>query len=117
DAIVDIVVGIGPKVVIRIRPVNVIEQVVIGVGPEQGSEPAEDHTATPPRPGRTRERTVEARLPELRSQCHIGDGAVPEHPSPRTPGARRGPPARAPRRPGDPVARPKRGTPRPATPD
>src|SRR5262245_27118621 len=50
DAVVDIIVGIGPKVVIGIRPVNVIEQVVIGVGPEQRSEPAEGHAATPPGP-------------------------------------------------------------------
>src|SRR5262249_10326596 len=51
DAVVDIIVGIGPKVVIGIRPVNVIEQVVIGVGPEQRSEPAEGYAATPPGPG------------------------------------------------------------------
>src|ERR671931_306570 len=53
DAVVDIIVGVGPEVVIGIRPVNVIEQVVLGVGPEQRSEPAEDKTTTPPRPGRT----------------------------------------------------------------
>src|SRR5205807_6487251 len=79
DAVVEVVVGIWPEIVIGIRPVNVIEQVVIGVGPEQRSEPAEDEAATPPRPGRPRECTVEARLPELRLQGDVGDGAVAEH--------------------------------------
>src|SRR5262249_44319912 len=117
DAVVDIVVGIGPEVIIGIRPVNIIKQVVIGVRPEQRSEPAEDEAATPPRPGRTRERTVEARLPELRSQCHIGDGAVPEHPATRIPRACRGTSDRVSRRPGEPVARAKPGTLRTATSD
>src|SRR4029450_9667901 len=53
--------------------------VVMGVGPEQRSEPAEDETATPPRPGRTGESAVEPRMPELRLQRHVGDGAVAEH--------------------------------------
>src|SRR5262249_35719969 len=117
DAVVDIVVGIGPEVIIGIRPVNIIKQVVIGVRPEQRSEPAEDEAATPPRPGRTRERTVEARLPELRSQCHIGDGAVPEHPATRIPRACRGTSDRVSRRPGEPVARAKPGTLRTTTSD
>src|SRR6266566_9407254 len=42
DAVVDIIVRIRPKVVIGVWPVNVIEQVVIGVGPEERSEPPED---------------------------------------------------------------------------
>src|SRR5262249_25306387 len=57
-----------------------IEQVIISVGPEQWSEPAEDEPATPPRPGRTREPAVEPRMPELRLQGHVGNGAVAEHP-------------------------------------
>src|SRR5207253_7312754 len=87
DAVVDVVVGIGPEVVIGIRPVNVIEQVIMGVGPEQRSEPPEDETATPPRPGRTGESAVEPRMPELRLQCHVGDGAVAEHPVTQMPAA------------------------------
>jgi hypothetical protein len=72
--------ALGPEVVIGIRPVNVIEQVIMGVGPEQRSEPAKDKTATPPRPGRTGESAVEPRMPELRLQRHVGNGAVAEHP-------------------------------------
>jgi hypothetical protein len=54
---------------------------VMRVGPEQRPEPAENETATPPRPGRTEERTVESRRPELRSQSDVGNGAVAEHPA------------------------------------
>jgi hypothetical protein len=50
------------------------------VGPEQRSEPAEDETATPPRPGRTGKPAVEPRRPELRLQRGVGNGAVAEHP-------------------------------------
>src|SRR5262249_41895003 len=105
DAVVDIVVGIGPEVVIGIRPVNIIEQVVIGVRPEQRSEPAEDEAATPPRPGGTRDRPGEARLPELRWQGDVGEGAVADPPAPRIAHACSGPPERVGRRGGDPVAR------------
>jgi hypothetical protein len=59
----------------------------MGVGPEQRSEPAEDETATPPRPGRTGESAVEPRMPELRLQRHVGDGAVAEHPVTQMPAA------------------------------
>src|SRR5262249_55649414 len=110
DAVVDIIVGIGPEVVIGIRPVNIIEQVVIGVGPEQRSEPAKDEAATPPRPGRTRERTVEARLPELRLQGDVGDGAVTEHPATGIAPACRGTPERVGRGAGEPMARAESGT-------
>src|SRR5262249_22580806 len=81
DAVVDIIVGIGPEVVVGIRPVNVIEQVVIGVRPEHRSEPAEYEPAEPRRPGRTREPALESRLWELRLQRHVGDGAVAKHPT------------------------------------
>jgi hypothetical protein len=49
-------------------------------------------------------------LPELRSQCHIGDGAVPEHSASRLPRACRGTSDRVSRRPGEPVARAEPGT-------
>src|SRR5262245_26472470 len=80
DAVVDIIVRIGPEVVIGIGPVNVIEHVIMGVGPEQRSEPAKDKTATPPRPGRTEEAAVEPRRSELRLQRYVGNGAGAEHP-------------------------------------
>src|SRR5262249_10761433 len=105
DAIVDIIVGIGPKVVIGIGPVNIIEQVVIGVGPEQRSEPAEHEPATPPRPGRTEERAVESRLPELRLQRDVGDGAVAEYRGPGAPHAAGAPPQGGGGGGGDPMAR------------
>src|SRR5262245_20230904 len=81
DAVVDIIVGIGPEVVVGIRPVNVIEQVVIGVRPEHRSEPAEYGPAEPPRPGRIRESALESRLRESRLQRDVGDGAVAKHPT------------------------------------
>ena len=87
DAVVDVVVGIGPEVVIGIRPVHVIEQVVMGVGPEQRSEPAEDEPATPPRPGRAGESAVESRRPESRLQSDVGNGAIAEHPVTQMPAA------------------------------
>src|SRR5262245_63182719 len=59
----------------------------MGVGPEQRSEPAEDETATPPRPGRTGESAVESRMPELRLQRHVGNGAIAEHPVTQMPAA------------------------------
>ena len=105
NAVVDVVVGIRPKVVIGIRPVNVVEQVVIGVWPEQWSNPADDETAAPPRPAGTEEPAVESRLPELRSQGHVGDGAVAEHPATRIARACRGTPERVGRCVGEPVAR------------
>src|SRR5262245_16243793 len=57
-----------------------MEQAIMSVGPEQRSEPAEDEPATPPRPGRTGESAVESRMPELRLQRHVGNGAIAEHP-------------------------------------
>jgi hypothetical protein len=77
----------------------------MGVGPEQRSEPAEDETATPPRPGRTGESAVESRPPELRLQRDVGDGAVAEHPVTRVTRACRGTPERVGRPGGEPVAR------------
>jgi len=59
----------------------------MGVGPEQRSEPAEDETPTPPRPGRTGESAVESRMPELRLQRHVGNGAIAEHPVTQMPAA------------------------------
>src|SRR5262245_27706901 len=59
----------------------------MGVGPEQRSEPAEDETAAPPRPGRTGESAVESRMPELRLQRHVGNGAIAEHPVTQMPAA------------------------------
>src|SRR5262245_32278860 len=59
----------------------------MGVGPEQRSEPAEDETATPPRPGRTGESAVESRIPEMRLQRHVGNGAIAEHPVTQMPAA------------------------------
>src|SRR5437016_14641958 len=94
-----------------------VPKIIIGVRPEQRSEPAEDHAATPPRPGRTRERTVEARLPKLRSQRHVGDGAVAEHPPTRIARACRGTSDRVSRRAGEPVARAEPGTLRTVTSD
>src|SRR5262249_43278005 len=105
DAVVDVVVGIGPEVVIGVRPVHVIKQVVIGVGPEQRSEPAEDKPAPPPRRGRTEERSVESRLPELRWHRDVGEGAVAEYPAPWVAHACRSASERVGRRGGEPVAR------------
>src|SRR5262245_50643113 len=79
DAVVDVIIGVGPKVVIGIRPKHIVEEIGVDVGPENRSEPAEHEAAAPPRPGRTKEPAVEARRPELRSQRHVGDGAVAEH--------------------------------------
>src|SRR5262249_59749133 len=83
---------------------NVVERVEMGVGQEQRSDPAEHEPATPPRPGRTEERAVESRLPELRLQRDVGDGAVAEYPATRVAHARRGTSERV-RRGGEPVAR------------
>src|SRR5262249_60945081 len=60
---------------------------------------------TPPRPGRTEERAVESRRPELRLQCDVGDGAVAEHPATGVAHACRGAPERVGRRGGESVAR------------
>src|SRR5262249_48213977 len=80
DAVVDVVVGVGPEGVIGIRPENVVEEDVKGVGPEQRSDPTDDETATPPGPpARPEEPAMESRRCELRSPSHVGDGAVAEH--------------------------------------
>src|SRR5262249_6001644 len=80
NAVVDVVVGVGPEVVIGIRPEHVVEEVVIGVGPEQRPDPTNDETAAPPGPpARPEEPAVESRRRELRSPSHVGDGAVAEH--------------------------------------
>src|SRR5262249_56857000 len=60
DAVINVVVGVGPKVIIGIRPENIVEKVVIDVRPEHRSDPADGQTAPPPRPGRTKESAVEA---------------------------------------------------------
>src|SRR5262249_34153909 len=80
DAVVDVVIGVGPEVVIGIRPVHVVEEVVIGVGPEQRSVPAQYEPAPPPGPPRGPEEWAgESGRRELRSQSYVGDGAVAEH--------------------------------------
>src|SRR5262245_16720918 len=57
------------------------------MGPEHRSEPAEHEAATPPRPSRTKEPAVESRRPELRSERHVGNGAIAEHPVTQMPAA------------------------------
>src|SRR5439155_11684227 len=61
DAVVDVVICIGPKVVIGIRPEYIIGEIVIGVRPEQRSEPAGHEPAPPPGPSRAKEPAVKAR--------------------------------------------------------
>src|SRR5438094_8357724 len=80
DAVVNVVVGVGPEIVTGIRPVNVIKQVVIGVGPEQRSDPADDETAAPSGPpARPKEPPVKSGRRELRSPSRTGDGAAAEY--------------------------------------
>src|SRR5262249_50745937 len=84
DAVVDVVVGIGPEVVVGVGPIHVIEHVVVGVGPEQRPDPADDEAGAPPRPARPTEprRAPEAALEagrrEVRAERRVGDGAVAE---------------------------------------
>src|SRR5262249_37806164 len=82
DTVINIVVGIGPKVIIGIRPEHIVKKVVIDVRPEHRSDPADGETAPPPGPGRTKESAVEPRKPEARLQGRVGDDAIAEYPAP-----------------------------------
>src|SRR5262249_26243729 len=60
NAVVDVVIGVGPEVVIGVRPEHVVEGIVIGVGPEQRPDPAGDEPSPPPRPSRAADPAVKA---------------------------------------------------------
>src|SRR5262249_35780504 len=79
DAVIKVVVGIGPKVIIGIRPEHIVEKVVIDVRPEHRSDPADGETAPPPGPGRTKEPAVESRKPKARLQGRVADDAIAEY--------------------------------------
>ena len=90
DAVVDVLVGVRPEVVVDIGPEHVIEEVVIGVRPEHRTDPADHDAAAPPWPVRAMEPAVEARRPHERGpQSRIGDRpAAPCRVAAREAGAR-----------------------------
>src|SRR5262249_60464103 len=79
DAVIKVVVGIGPKVIIGIRPEHIVEKVVIDVRPEHRSDPADGETAPPPGPGRAKEPAVEPGKPKARLQGRVADDAIAEY--------------------------------------
>src|SRR5262249_25805576 len=72
DAVINVVVGIGPKLIIGIRPEHIVEKVVIDVRPEHRSDPADGQTVT-------KEPAVEPRKPEARLQGRVGNDAIAEY--------------------------------------
>src|SRR5262245_35781986 len=96
NPVVDVVVGIGPEVVIGVGPVHVVEEIVRGIGPEQRPDPADDEAAAPPwSPTRAGELTVKARRRKPRLPSHVGNGAVAKYAAAEVGGAYSGPRDRA----------------------
>src|SRR5262249_57924319 len=79
DAVIDVLVGIGPEAVVDVGPVHVIEEIVIRVGPEYRPDPTDHDAAAPPWPRRAREPAEkDRRVLERGLERRVGDEAIAE---------------------------------------
>src|SRR5262249_36998700 len=67
DALINIVVGIRPELIRLIRPVHVVDEIVVGIGPEQRADETDDEAAMEVAEPRVRETSCEDRTPRRRT--------------------------------------------------